>query len=98
VTVDSPTLNRYDGVLESTAYLFVLAALADARDRSARRLVVSAVERDGLLVLRLDDDSSPGPAHATADLADQVAALSGRLSVDRGRDGARIVLELPCGS
>jgi signal transduction histidine kinase len=98
VTVDSPTLNRYDGVVESTAYLLVVAALADARDRSAHRLVVSAVESDGLLILRLDDDSSPGPAHATADLADQVAALSGRLCVDSGRDGARVVLELPCAS
>jgi signal transduction histidine kinase len=96
VTVDSPTLNRYDGVVESTAYLVVVAALADARDRSARRLAVSAVEKDGLLVLRLDDDSFPGPAHATADLADQVAALSGRLCVDSGKDGAHVVMELPC--
>jgi signal transduction histidine kinase len=98
VTVDNPTLSRYDGVVESTAYLVVVAALADARDRSARRLAVSAVERDGRLVLRLDDDSSPGPAHATADLADQVAALSGRLCVDSGKDGAHVVMELPCAS
>jgi signal transduction histidine kinase len=98
VTVDSPTLNRYDGVVESTAYLVVVAALADARDRSARRLAVSAVESDGLLVLRLDDDSSPGPAHATADLADQVAALSGRLCVGSGGDGAHVVMEIPCAS
>jgi len=98
VTVDGPALNRYDGVVESTAYLVVVAALADARDRSAHRLAVSAVESDGLLVLRLDDDSSPGPAHATADLADQVAALSGRLRVDSGKDGAHVVMELPCAS
>jgi signal transduction histidine kinase len=98
VTVDCPTLSRYDGVVESTAYLVVVAALADARDRSARRLAVSAEESDGLLVLRLDDDSSPGPAHATADLADQVAALSGRLCVDSGRDGGHVVMELPCAS
>jgi signal transduction histidine kinase len=98
VTVDNPTLRRYDGVVESTAYLVVVAALADARDRSARRLAVSAVESNGLLVLRLDDDSSSGPAHATADLADQVAALSGRLRVESGRNGAHVVMELPCAS
>ena len=98
VTVDSPTLGRYDGVVESTAYLVVAAALADARDRSARRLAVSAVESNGRLVLRLDDDSSSGPAHATADLADQVAALSGRLRVECGSNGAHVVMELPCAS
>jgi signal transduction histidine kinase len=98
VTVDNPTLHRYDGVVESTAYLVVVAALADARDRSARGLAVSAAESNGLLVLRLHDDSSPGPAHATADLADQVAALSGRLRVGSGRNGAHVVMELPCGS
>ena len=95
--MDSPTLNRYDGVVESTAYLVVVAALADARDRSARRLAVSAVERDGLLVIRLDDDSSR-PAHASAGLADQVAALSGRLRVESGGDGGHVVMELPCAS
>jgi signal transduction histidine kinase len=98
VTVDTPTLSRYDGVVESTAYLVVVAALGDARDRSARRLAVSAVERDGRLVIRLDDDSSSGPAHASAGLADQVAALSGRLRVDSGGDGGHVVMELPCAS
>jgi signal transduction histidine kinase len=98
VTVDSRTLNRYDVVVESTAYLVVVAALADARDRSARRLAVSAAESDGLLVLRIDDDSSAGPAHAAADLADQVAALSGRLCIHSGRNGAHVVMELPCAS
>ncbi len=97
VTVDTPTLSRYDGVVESTAYLVVVAALADARDRSAHRLAVSAVERDGLLELRLDDDSSR-PAHASAGLADQVAALSGRLRVESGSDGGHVVMELPCAS
>jgi hypothetical protein len=49
--VDSPTLNRYDGVVESTPCLVVVAALADARDR---RTVTSASWQS--ICVRVDPD------------------------------------------
>src|SRR5205814_7347913 len=42
---------RYNGTVETTAYLVVAAAAADARSRSATTLSVSATDRDGVLVV-----------------------------------------------
>jgi signal transduction histidine kinase len=89
---------RYKGTVETTAYLVVAAAAADARSRSATTMSISAIDRDGMLVVDICDDGPPAPDGVTAHLADQVGALGGRVLVQPDPPGTRVRLELPCGS
>jgi signal transduction histidine kinase len=98
VAVDHVPQKRYQGTVESTAYLVVAAALTDARTRAAGELTVSVAERAGQLTLDVLDDAPPAPTHRADELQDQVHALSGVLQVRRGQGGAHVRVELPCGS
>lgn len=98
VRVDQVPGSRYKGTVETTAYLVVAAALADARTRHAATLSISAAERDGVLAIDVRDDA-PDPAGAfPADLVDQVRAIGGRVLVTPAHPGAHIRLEVPCAS
>jgi signal transduction histidine kinase len=60
---------------------------------------IHASDRDGLLRVVVDDDGPGGAAvqgHGLAGLADRVAALDGRFTVeDRAAGGTRVVAEVP---
>jgi len=98
VCVDGIPSSRYSGTVETTAYLAVAAAIADARSRGASVLSVDGREHAGALVLDLQDDAGVATSHAVLDLADQVGALAGVLAVEPRCGGTRVHLELPCGS
>jgi signal transduction histidine kinase len=98
VCVQAVPAGRYPGTVETTAYLVVASALADARERHATSMTVSAGARDGTLMMDVRDDAPSTSRHPVTDLADQIAALAGRLLVEPGKDATRIRLELPCGS
>ncbi len=89
---------RYKGTVETTAYLVIAAAIADARSRCATSLSVSALEHDYALVVDIYDDVRSGPSHGCTALVDQVGALGGRLFMEPQPPGTHVRLELPCGS
>ena len=99
VQVDRAPQRRYHGTVETTAYLVSAAAISDARARAASRLTIRATESTGRLVLDLEDDAAPdrvNGADACSGLADQVAALAGRIATRRTASGVHVRLEVPC--
>jgi signal transduction histidine kinase len=98
VCVQAVPAGRYPGTAETTAYLVVASAVADARERHATCVTMSASARDETLTIDVRDDAPSPSRHPVTDLADQIAALAGRLQVEPGPDATRIRLELPCGS
>jgi signal transduction histidine kinase len=97
IILDGLPRARYTGTVETTAYLVIAAAIAEARRCGATCVRVSGHERDGRLCIDLQDDAPPSAASLT-ELTDQVRALGGDISVQRAGAGTRVGLELPCGS
>jgi signal transduction histidine kinase len=98
VRVDGVPSTRYGGTAETTAYVTVAEALADARRRDASALTVCGRVHDGILILDMSDDAAPAARHSVLELADQVEALGGSLVAEPWHRGTRVHLELPCGS
>jgi signal transduction histidine kinase len=96
VTVDVLPSARYTGTVETTAYLVIAAAIAEARNAGAEHLRVSGAETGGRLRVELADGAAPGPRSAVTQLGDQVRALAGELVVEPHGSGTRVRLELPC--
>jgi signal transduction histidine kinase len=90
--------------VEATAYFVACEALANVvKHAGASSATVTAVRRNGLLVIEVEDDGVGG-AHADGGsglrgLADRVEALGGRLRVvSPAGGGTRVVGEIPCAS
>jgi signal transduction histidine kinase len=95
---------RFPAHVEATAYFVACEALANiVKHARASRALVTAVTRNGVLVVQVEDDGVGG-AHADGGtglrgLADRVEALGGRLVVvSPAGGGTRIIGEIPCGS
>lgn len=101
--LDGSLDGRLPAAVEATAYFVASEALANAAKHAEANEVVFRVEqRDGVLRLEVRDDGCGG-ATATGwglrGLADRVAAVGGRFTVDSPHlGGTTIVAELPCGS
>ena len=100
VSVDAPS-ERYPDPVESTAYFVVSEALANvAKYAEASRVEVSAIRRHGSLVVAVSDDGIGGAdadaGSGLAGLADRVAALNGRLTLESAAQaGTTVTAELP---
>jgi signal transduction histidine kinase len=82
---------RLGSSVEATAYFVVSEAV---RRCMAGTLKVSAVRRDGRLVVEVEGDSAPAEI---TDLQDRVGALDGCVAVVHGPDGrAKLRAEIPC--
>lgn len=101
--LDGSLDGRLPAAVEATAYFVASEALANAaKHAEANEVVVRVERRDGVLRLEVRDDGCGG-ATATGSglrgLADRVAAVGGRFTVDSPHlGGTTIVAELPCGS
>ncbi|MFF2053227.1 sensor histidine kinase [Leifsonia sp. NPDC058194] len=90
--------------VESTAYLVVSEALANAVKHSGARSIAVRIARDGgLLHVSVADDGAGGAAANTGaglrGIADRVDVLGGRMTVDSPPgQGTRIHVEVPCES
>ena len=89
--IRGPIEGRYPTAVETAAYLLVAEAVDDAAGRGASHAVVSAVREGGWLVVTVEDDGTRRTS-AMVQLADQVGALGGRLTVEP----TRLRSELPC--
>jgi signal transduction histidine kinase len=98
VSLDTLPPGQYTGPVETTAYLVIAAAIAEARRRDATQVSVSGNEHDARLVIDIRDDAASGRRPGVTELADQVHALAGELVVEPESSGTRVRLELPCGS
>jgi signal transduction histidine kinase len=98
------TDERFPDRLETAAYFVASEALTNAAKHArASEVAVSAVQRNGSLVVRVRDDgiggAQPTAGSGLMGMTDRVAALGGTVSVDspRGR-GTIVTAELPCAS
>jgi signal transduction histidine kinase len=98
------TDDRFEDRVETAAYFVASEALTNATKHArASEVEVSALRRDGSLVVCVRDDGKGGAAAADGSgllgMSDRVAALGGSVSVHspRGR-GTVITAELPCAS
>lgn len=102
VTLDIALPGRLPEAVESTAYFVVAEALTNiARHSGATAARVSARLEGGNLLLDVTDDGHGGaaliPGGGLAGLADRVAGIDGRLTVDSPAGGpSHIHAELPC--
>ena len=89
--------------IEAAAYFVVAEALTNVtKHAAASRATVRAQQRDGRLIVEIEDD---GRAGASLDggtglrgLADRVAAAGGSFEVSSGTaGGTHLRAELPCG-
>jgi signal transduction histidine kinase len=98
------TDERFPDSLETAAYFVASEALTNAaKHAQASEVAVSAVRRNGSLVVRVRDDgiggAQPTAGSGLLGMTDRVAALGGTVSVDSPRGGGTIVTaELPCES
>nr|MDQ3642511.1 histidine kinase [Actinomycetota bacterium] len=89
--------------MEATAYFVVSEALTNAAKHSgAPRVVVGARADDGRLWIEVSDNGRGGAdghrGSGLQGLADRLATLNGRLTVDSPVDGGtRLRAEIPCG-
>ena len=101
VEVDLQLAGRLAPAAEATAYFVVSEALANVAKHAptATAVWVRAEATSGLLRVVIEDDGHGGAnaaGHGLAGLADRVAALDGRFSVERREGGGtRIVAEVP---
>jgi signal transduction histidine kinase len=98
------TDERFPDSLETAAYFVASEALTNAAKHArASEVAVSALRRDGRLVVRVRDDgvggAQPTEGSGLLGMGDRVAALGGSVSVDSppGR-GTTVTAELPCES
>jgi signal transduction histidine kinase len=102
VTLDGVPTERLPENVEATAYFVVAEALTNvARYSGAKRASVAMKRTDEMLVLEVRDDGVGGAVPAAGSglrgLADRVAALDGRLSVQSPhRGGTTVRAEIPC--
>jgi signal transduction histidine kinase len=98
------TEERFEDSLETAAYFVASEALTNAAKHArASEVAVSAVRRNGSLVVVVRDDGIGGAAAGDGSgllgMSDRVAALGGSVSVDSPRgSGTTITAELPCAS
>jgi signal transduction histidine kinase len=100
VEVQAPD-ERYGPGVEATAYFVGCEGLTNViKHARASVATLSAVRRDGSLVVTVSDDGVGGaaarPGSGLAGLADRVAAAGGRLLVRSDPTGTRLEVELPC--
>jgi signal transduction histidine kinase len=93
--------DRLPPAVENAAYFVVAEALANAGKHSgAQRATVSAAMHNGSLHVEISDDGHGGAdpqGHGLRGLAQRVAAIDGRLTVESPQGGPTIVrAELPC--
>jgi signal transduction histidine kinase len=104
VTVEVHLDERLPDGIESTAYFIVAEALTNvAKHSNATRARVTVWKEDGILTVLVWDDGAGGatvnPKGGLGGLADRVAALDGRFTVESpGSGGTTIRAEIPCGS
>jgi signal transduction histidine kinase len=98
------TEERFEDRLETAAYFVASEALTNAAKHArASEVAVSAVRRNGSLVVTVRDDGIGGAVavdgFGLVGMSDRVAALGGSVSLDspRGR-GTTVTAELPCAS
>ncbi|HWM10311.1 MAG TPA: histidine kinase [Solirubrobacteraceae bacterium] len=96
VTVTADVEERLPPAVEAAAYFVVMEALTNvAKYASARSAEVTVEQIDGRVVVGVRDDGIGGADPATgtglAGLADRVAALGGRLSVESPPGGGTVV-------
>lgn len=102
VELDLPA-ERFDALVESTAYFVVSEALANAaKHAQASEAAVSVSAGDGRLVVSVADDgrggalARPGRGTGLAGLTDRVEAVGGTLTVVSPKGGGtRVTAELP---
>jgi PAS domain S-box-containing protein len=93
--------DRYPAAVESAAYFVAAEALTNvAKYAQASTARVAAARVAGELVLAVEDDgvggAAPGPGSGLSGLADRVAALDGKLTVDSPPGGGtRIKAAIP---
>jgi signal transduction histidine kinase len=96
------TEERFDDRIETAAYFVASEALANAAKYApASSVAVSALRRNGSLVVSVRDDGTGGAAPSAgsglAGMADRVAALGGRVTVaSPPGEGTVVTAELPC--
>ena len=101
VTVSAAVPEGLEPAVEAAAYFVVMEALTNvAKYASARSAEVTVEQVDGHVLVGVQDDGIGGADPATgsglAGLADRVAALGGRLSVESPPGGGTVVrAELP---
>jgi signal transduction histidine kinase len=89
--------------IEATAYFVACEALTNAvKHAGASLITISAIRRNGRLVIEVADDGAGGAdgnGSGLRGLADRVEAHGGRLSIEsRAGEGTRVIGELPCES
>jgi signal transduction histidine kinase len=90
--------------VEAAAYFIACEGLTNAvKHAHASRVVLTAAQRNGTLVVSVADDgiggASPGDGSGLSGLSDRVAAQGGTLTVDSDpRTGTTLTAELPCAS
>jgi signal transduction histidine kinase len=94
--------DRFEDVVESTAYFVVSEALANtAKHARAGSVAIRVTSRPGRLLVEVRDDgvggAQPGRGSGLSGLADRIASLGGSLHLDSppGR-GTCLLAELPC--
>jgi signal transduction histidine kinase len=96
------TEERFPDSLETAAYFVASEALTNAAKHArASEVAVSAVRRDGRLVVSVRDDgiggAQPTEGSGMLGMSDRVVALGGSVSVDSRRGhGTTVTAELPC--
>ncbi len=94
---------RLASEVEATAYFVVGEALTNAaKHADATSVVVTGGLQGDVLVVEVADDGRGGavaqPGSGLQGLADRLATLDGRLTVDSRADaGTRLRVEIPCG-
>jgi signal transduction histidine kinase len=91
VQLQDVTDERLPAAVEAGAYVAVDEAIRDAAARRAPAVSVTAVVRDGRLVITADDDGTPRDA-SLVHVADRVGALGGRLDLAP----TNLRAEIPC--
>jgi signal transduction histidine kinase len=103
VEVKTPR-ERFDRGLEAAAYFIACEGLTNAvKHANATRIVLSAGQENGQLVVSVADDGRGGAAPISGSglsgLADRVAAYGGTLRIESDKGaGTTLTAELPCGS
>jgi signal transduction histidine kinase len=100
VTVDVPA-GRLDRHIEATAYFVGCEGLTNViKHANASGAALSAVRRNGSLIVTVADDGRGGaavrPGAGLAGLADRVQAAGGQFLIRSDATGTQLTAELPC--
>ena len=103
VTIECAPAERLPAAVEATTYFVVAEALTNVARYAAASRALVAVDRDGdRLLLEVRDDgrggADPAAGSGLRGIADRVAALGGRVSLESPPGGGTTLrVELPCG-